>query len=486
VVATIEPGAELKGRYRLERPLGHGGMASVWLGHDLTLDREVAVKVLSEASAFDPAFLARFKREARVAAGLSHPHLIDVYDFSDSPRPYLVMEYVPGENLSARLKGGGKVDCRRLAVELLEAVVHIHAAGIVHRDIKPHNILIAPGDVLKLIDFGIALPRDATALTQTGMILGTERYAAPEVRQGGPASERSDLYSCGVVMRECSEEDPALRSVIAWLTEEDPLNRPRSAAQALGRLRGGVAAAGISTVEYLPTFAEEGPTVEDSREGPREEPRREAREEPRREAREPFGPPAQRSRRIPRLLAAAAVLAAAAAVTVAIVSATGGGGDGGGTGPGAKAGIGAKAGGNGGGNRQASGAGASAEPTAEATSEPVTSSSAPVTSSSATGSVPEPEGEDPELGSALNLEGFELTEAGEYERAVPVLEEAVRAFPPGTEELEYAYALYNLGRALRLAGRPEDAIPVLERRLEIPDQTEAVSAELETARSEAG
>jgi serine/threonine-protein kinase len=446
-------------------------MASVWLGHDLTLDREVAVKVLSEASAFDPAFLARFKREARVAAGLSHPHLIGVYDFSDSPRPYLVMEYVPGENLSVRLKGGGKVDCRRLAVELLEAVVHIHAAGIVHRDIKPHNILIAPGEVLKLIDFGIALPRDATALTQTGMILGTERYAAPEVRQGGPASERSDLYSCGVVMRECSEEDPALRSVIAWLTEEDPLNRPRSAAQALGRLRG--AAAGISTVEYLPTFADEGPTVEE----PRDEPPREPPEEPPREAREPFGPTPQRSRRITRLLAAVAVLVAAAAVTVAIVSATEGGDDGGGTGPSAKA----KAGGEnaGGGTRQASGGAATAESTAEATSEPVTSSSA-------IGSMPEPEGDDPELGSALNLEGFELTEAGEYERAVPVLEEAVRAFPPGTEELDYAYALFNLGRALRLAGRPEDAIPVLERRLEIPDQTEAVSAELETARSEAG
>jgi serine/threonine protein kinase len=227
-VTVFAPEGVLKDRYRLERLLGRGGMASVWLGHDDTLDRPVAVKVLSDAIASDPGFLARFRREAKVAAGLSHPHLVGIYDYAEADeRPYLVMELAPGENLGARLARGARVDCGRLAKELLDAVAHIHGAGILHRDIKPQNIIIAPDGGAKLIDFGIALPADATSLTQTGLILGTKRYAAPEVMEGEAATERSDLYSCGIVLRSClRDEAPGLRSLVARLTSSDPRDGP--------------------------------------------------------------------------------------------------------------------------------------------------------------------------------------------------------------------------------------------------------------------
>ena len=166
---AIGGGTLLKDRYRLERLLGRGGMASVWLATDLVLERPVAVKIIADTIASDPEFRARFRREARVAAGLSHPNLIGVYDYADgAERPYLVMEYVAGDNLAQRLSRKTAIDSDLLARELLGALAHIHAAGIVHRDVKAQNVLIAQDGKAKLIDFGIALPADATALTRTG------------------------------------------------------------------------------------------------------------------------------------------------------------------------------------------------------------------------------------------------------------------------------------------------------------------------------
>jgi serine/threonine protein kinase len=238
VASAIGTGELLKDRYRLERTLGRGGMAAVWLGHDEVLERPVAVKVLSDTIASDPGFVARFRREAQTAAGLSHPNLVGVYDFSEEgERPYLVMQFVPGESLAARLERGQTVDRDKLARELLDAVAHIHQVGILHRDIKPGNIVIEPDGTAKLIDFGIALPRDATALTSTGLVLGTERYAAPEVMEGEPATERSDLYSCGLVLQSCEGEcSRALRFLIGEMTSKDPRDRPLSARHALDRL----------------------------------------------------------------------------------------------------------------------------------------------------------------------------------------------------------------------------------------------------------
>lgn len=226
------------GRYRLEAVLGTGGMASVWLATDARLERPVAVKVLSDVLALDADYVLRFEREARVAASLSHPHLVNVYDFSViGRRPYLVMEYVAGGTLADRLRqpGGGGWRPEVLAREMLDAVGYIHAAGIIHRDIKPANILIGEDGRARITDFGIAQPLGATRMTSTGLVVGTARYIAPEVLSGQPADERSDLFACGVLLRECGQTplSRTLSTLVDRLTASDPDRRPQSAPDAL-------------------------------------------------------------------------------------------------------------------------------------------------------------------------------------------------------------------------------------------------------------
>jgi TolA-binding protein len=455
-VAAIAPGVLLKGRYRIERLLGRGGMASVWRANDTVLDRAVAVKVLADTIASDPEFQIRFRREAHVVAGLRHPNLLSLYDYAGGDeRPYLVMEYVSGGSLAERIASGRAIDCSRLAAELLGAVAHIHAAGIVHRDIKPQNILLRPDGSVKLIDFGIALPPDATSLTRTGHLLGTARYLAPELMDGGAATKRSDLFSCGIVLRECVDAglaDERLRGPVEWLCAEDPRARPPSADAALDRIERGVAGAAEPTRRFTTLHGDRGGR-----------PRTPRRASPR---------PEGRSRRSlwPRAAAAAAILAAMA---LAVFLIAGGSPDNGGGGRARHVAKRAAP------VRNASNPGA-ARPSAKAEARPAEESEAP------SAPVPAASGTDAALGATLNEEGYALIQAGRYEEAVPILEEAVSAFPPGNEDLNYAYALYNLGNALRLSGRPEDAIPVLEQRLQIPNQIGTVSEELEAARSEAG
>jgi hypothetical protein len=459
VAATIGTGELLKDRYRLERTLGRGGMAAVWLGHDEVLERPVAVKVLADTIAADPGFVARFRREAQTAAGLSHPNLVGVYDFSEEgERPYLVMQFVPGESLAALLERGEEVDCDKLAREMLDALVHIHGAGILHRDLKPGNIVVEPDGTAKLIDFGIARPLDATAMTRTGLIMATERFAAPEVMEGRPASERSDLYSLGVVLRACGGNcSRALGALVAQLTEQDPAARPGSARQALARLERAEPGLEQPTQAFEPT-----PLPEPQSPSPPPSYERQA------------GTGSRRS----RWGALVALLAFVVAVgAIAAVALNGGGSDSGQPRQ-AKAGKAQKA-------KQAkqksSGAAATSEPAAS-TPAPVEEPSESETSEPAGG----PEEGASADGASLNEQGYALIQAGEYEAAVPVLEEAVAAYPEGSEDLDYAYALFNLGNALRLSGRPEEAIPVLEKRLEIPNQTGTVEAELQRAREEAG
>jgi serine/threonine-protein kinase len=462
----------LKDRYRLVRTLGRGGMAAVWLGHDEVLDRPVAVKVLSDTIASDPGFVARFRREATTAAGLSHPNLVGVYDFSEEgERPYLVMQFVPGENLAQRLDRGEGVDGDKLARELLEALAHIHDVGILHRDVKPANIIIEPEGTAKLIDFGIALPRDATALTSTGLVLGTERYAAPEVMEGRPATERSDLYSLGVVLGKCEGQcSCALGDLVESLTAKDPRGRPASARQALTQLGRRDPVADEPTQAFEPIAAH----------------RREAGPEPEAALLPPSLPTYDRSgSHRSRWGAAMALLALLAAVGVVALLALNGGDGNDGSGPGSAQ---AKKG-KGSGDSQATGA-----PTAASAGAGEAASGGAGSSEAAESENPKPEPEpkpepssaDPETAAALNEEGFALIQAGEYDAAVPVLEDAVGAYPEGSEDLTYAYALFNLGNALRLSGRPDEAIPVLEQRLEIPNQTATVEEELAAARAEAG
>jgi serine/threonine-protein kinase len=463
VPGTIGIGERLKDRYRLERTLGRGGMAAVWLGHDEVLDRPVAVKVLSDTIASDPGFVARFRREARTAAGLSHPNLVGVYDFSEEDeRPYLVMQFVPGENLAERLERGKGVDCDQLARELLDALAHIHEVGILHRDIKPANIIIEPDGTAKLIDFGIALPRDATALTSTGLVLGTERYAAPEVMEGRPATERSDIYSCGLVLQSCEGQcSRGLRFLAGEMTSKDPRERPLSARHALERLE-------------QPRATVEEPTQVMATSPP-----------------PPPLPPPTPSRQSDssgsRRTAVAAILGLLAVLVVIAAVALSGGGDSGGEG-GKQAAQAEK----GKGEDAQSGAGEQgaevSQPAdaAEGSGGEGPAEPAATEEPEAEAEPPAPEGSDPAGGASLNEEGFALIQAGEYEAAVPVLEKAVAAFPEGTEDLNYAYALFNLGSALRLSGRPEEAIPILERRLEIPNQEGEVRKELKAAEAEAG
>jgi serine/threonine protein kinase len=433
-------------------------MASVWLGDDEVLDRPVAIKVLFDTIASDPDFRARFRREATVAAGLSHPNLVGVYDYSeDDERPYLVMEFVPGDDLGTLIEREAGVDRDRLARELLGAVAHIHAAGIVHRDVKPHNIVVEPTGSAKLIDFGIAVPRDATSLTQTGLVLATRRYAAPEVMEGRPATERSDLYSCGVVLRACpGRGSAALETLVTRLTDADPRARPHSARQALEDLEHQTDR-GQPTEAFSPALAGE-PSREPPRRGPPDDGTLRL-----------YSPSASARK---RWGAAAAILGVAAALVVAVLAAGNSGGNGGTTPTQASAGKNASAGNEAGGRAQPN----PAEPTPTEAAAPA-EETPPAPSPASNGS-------DPALGSALNEEGFALIQQGRYEEAVPLLEQAVAAFPPGTEDIDYAYALFNLGDALRRSGRADEAVPVLEQRLEIPDQTDVVLQELETARAE--
>jgi eukaryotic-like serine/threonine-protein kinase len=194
------------GRYRLERALGHGGMASVFLCSDTELDRPVAVKLLAENLAGDPSFRERFVREAQLAAGLSHPNVVSVYDAGEEAgRPYIVMECVEGETLAdvlVRRKRLPTQEAVGLALQACRGLEHAHAAGLVHRDVKPQNLLLGSDGVLKIADFGIARAAEATALTQVGTVLGTAAYLAPEQAAGEEVTAAADVYSLGAVLYE--------------------------------------------------------------------------------------------------------------------------------------------------------------------------------------------------------------------------------------------------------------------------------------------
>ena len=210
---SLNSGAVLSGRYRLLRLIATGGMGQVWEADDAVLDRRVAVKILKPEFSSDPEFVERFRSEAKVTARISHPGIATVYDYgqvedpaSGSPLSYLVMELVVGEPLSDVLAREGRLPLRH-TLDMLEqtgrALNAAHAIGLVHRDVKPGNILITPAGQVKLTDFGIAKSMGASAVTQTGMVVGTAQYISPEQAMGHHTSPAGDVYSLGVVGYEC-------------------------------------------------------------------------------------------------------------------------------------------------------------------------------------------------------------------------------------------------------------------------------------------
>jgi eukaryotic-like serine/threonine-protein kinase len=190
------------GRYRVERTLGSGGMAVVYLAHDEELHRRVAIKVLAEHLAGDDSFRARFLQESKLAGRLSHPNVVQVYDAGETEgSPYIVMEYVPGDTIAQR----GKLSYREavpLALQACAGLQHAHAAGLVHRDVKPANLLVREDDVLKIADFGIARAAELTRLTEHGTVLGTAAYLSPEQAAGEEVTTATDIYSLGAVVYE--------------------------------------------------------------------------------------------------------------------------------------------------------------------------------------------------------------------------------------------------------------------------------------------
>ena len=237
---------EIAGRYRLEGRLGFGGMSTVHLALDMRLERQVAVKLLAEHLADDPAFVSRFQREAQAAARLVHPNIVQVFDSGRDERTdqyFIVMEYIEGSSCAEILRDDGWVEVdEALAIieQACEGLHYAHRHGVVHRDVKPGNLLRAREGEVKLADFGIAKATEQSSITQVGSVLGTAAYLAPEQARGEEAGPKADLYALGVVtyqlisgrlpyeatsltelaLKQQQEEPPTLDTIVAAVRPE--------------------------------------------------------------------------------------------------------------------------------------------------------------------------------------------------------------------------------------------------------------------------
>ncbi|GIH05885.1 hypothetical protein Rhe02_39520 [Rhizocola hellebori] len=202
----VTSGVLLSGRYRLDERIASGGMGDVWRGTDEVLGRTVAIKIMLLALLEERGFVERFRTEARTMATINHPGVVRIYDFGHDQVAYLIMEYIEGETLSSTLNRVGRLTPARtmsLVAQTAEALHAAHEKGVVHRDVKPGNLLVRPNGTLVLTDFGIARSAAAAQLTATGAVLGTASYLAPEQASGIPATAASDVYSLGVVAYQC-------------------------------------------------------------------------------------------------------------------------------------------------------------------------------------------------------------------------------------------------------------------------------------------
>jgi eukaryotic-like serine/threonine-protein kinase len=512
-------GSLLDDRYRVIRHLGSGGMASVLLCEDERLGREVAVKRLHADSPVDVE--QRFTREAKLGASLNHPNLVSVFDTAtDDEGVLIVMEYVEGDPLSKLLRRGPlrPEEVASMVRDLGDALDHAHSQGVVHRDVKPANVLIRGDGVTKLADLGIATASDGTRITRSGTVLGTAAYMAPEQLDGRGAGPPADVYALAAISFEAlsgrrpregrtpmeiahkvategapdlleawpSAPPEAARALMRGMAL-DPEDRPASAGEFARELAGALDAAGA------PETAREQRTAKTRHLGGGRRSKRAAgaaagagaaaaadpeptprHAPPAYSPSPPTQPPhagrihgAGRPRAGAIALAGIFIALAIATIAGAVLS----GGD----------------------DERPSQSAVDRQPAepakpdkkkdkpkaGKAPKEDTPAAAAPQEEQSSSGSY------DPARGAALNDEGFNLMNQGQYDEAVAKLQEAVDSFPPGTDDINYAYALFNLGKALRLSGRPDKAIPILEQRLQIQNQTETVKAELTQAKKDA-
>jgi serine/threonine protein kinase len=515
---ATEQRVSLPPRYRVVRHIANGGMASVWAAEDQLLGRLVAVKLLSRAYDTDDRARKRFLREARAAAKLGDcRHVVTVYDIGEhDDRAFIVMEHFSGGTLADRLKAGPPIP-RPLAVRWLhEAAIALdcaHEHDVVHRDVKPANLLLDGRGRLAVGDFGIATVASEASVTLTGQVLGTAAYISPEQARGNPATAASDRYALAVVAYELltgrrpfAADHPAAQArqhveatvpaasaaasglpkavdaVLAAGLAKDPSDRPATAAELVERLED--ALGGDAEPADPPTAATQAFT-------PVAAPPPARRREPR--VQRPATPPPARprgttsSRPVPPprrswgwLAALAALLLAAGAVAAIAMTSGGSGGSGDGSDRAAER------------TTSRSGTATSERRRTQSTqSTPAASTPAQGTSSTprtaSTASTPRaPASADPKQ---LNDRGFAMLQQGDAAGAVQPLQQSVAAFRSQGRrgEIDYAFALYNLGNALRRSGKPGDAIPFLEERLKVSDYKRGVvQRELALARQQAG
>jgi len=225
-------GSRIGGRYEIVKNIGDGGMSKVYLAHDVILDRDVAIKVLNYDFANEEALKRRFKREALSATSLTHPHIVDIFDVGEEGElHYLVMEYIEGQTLKKFIQDNGALTPKQalpIMQQIVSAIANAHHNGIVHRDVKPQNILMDSDGNAKITDFGIAMALSATAHTKTNSVIGTVHYLSPEQARGGMATKKSDIYSLGIVLYELLSgelpftADTAVAIALKHLQEETP------------------------------------------------------------------------------------------------------------------------------------------------------------------------------------------------------------------------------------------------------------------------
>ncbi len=469
----------LAGRYRVDRRIGVGGTAAVFLADDEVLGREVAVKrVHTDGTADD---MRRLRREARLGASLSHPNLVMVYDtITAEDGAFIVMEHIDGRPLSELIGERGMPADEALPIlwAVADALDYAHRHGVVHRDVKPANVLIGNDGQVKLVDLGAAIGAGVTRVTQAHEVVGTLSYLAPERLSGESVGEPAgDVYSLAVLAFETltgsspwpvaspqeqlgralrgapdvaaawPEASPGLAEALERGMDPDPAARYATAGALVGDIEAGLAPPAEPTQEIAPP-----PTPSYA-----------------------VGDPPSRSatnRSWTRRLAPGA-LAACALVAAAIVFAATRGGEESPTSPAAQAPASADGSARPGGHSGRQDAGSDVTPSSSTTA--TTTESAPSNTTAAPA----------DSGTALNDQGYALLQRGSYDEAIPVLKQAVDELRSDPSSLTYAYALFNLGRALRLAGQPEEAVPILEQRLRIPNQTATVQAELDAARAAA-